>query len=59
MNRPTMTESVANYIKHREPQIDKPTALAAATQAIAEIISILDRAGEGEAANYLRDNRFK
>ena len=59
MGRPNMTESIAAYIRHREPQIDRATSLAAATHAVAEIIEILSRHGEKDAADFLKNERWK
>jgi len=58
-NRPNMTQSVANYIRHRDPAIERETAKSAAHHAISEIIEILNRWGEHQAAAILKENRFK
>ena len=59
MKRPTMTESIANYIRHREPDISREHALAAATHAVSEVIEQLKAFGEDQAAAVLKQNRFK
>lgn len=58
-SRPTMTESVANYIRHREPHISREDALASATHAISEIIEVLRQWGEDQAAAVLKENRHR
>ena len=57
--RPTLTESIAAYIRHREPHISKEDSLAAALHATNDIVRHLKSYGEDQAAEILTNHRFK